>query len=163
MHGHHRILTIIDGKGTGFGNKISIQTVDLVNAFKHLGHAYNIQEGNPVSTYVYDPKEGAPLIADGIQKWAVCSLEDTTSLYFFLLQRMLDGKEIPHGKRGYYLCSPGQVAWQDIYAALAKALYKKGIIDSPELTPADDDVLEKMGPALGVEGKASVVGKIGGT
>ena len=44
-------LTIIDGKGTGFGNKISIQTVDLVNAFKHLGHAYNIQEGNPVSTY----------------------------------------------------------------------------------------------------------------
>jgi hypothetical protein len=46
-----RVLTIIDGKGTGFGNKISIQTVDLVNAFKHLGHAYNIQEGNPVSTY----------------------------------------------------------------------------------------------------------------
>jgi hypothetical protein len=42
-------LTIIDGKGTGFGNKISIQTVDLVNAFKHLGHAYNIQEGNPAS------------------------------------------------------------------------------------------------------------------
>ena len=47
------ILTVEDGKGTGFGNKISIQTVDLVNAFKHLGHAYNIQEGDPVSTYAY--------------------------------------------------------------------------------------------------------------
>lgn len=48
---HSNILTNTDGKGTGFGNKISIQTVDLVNAFKHLGHAYNIQEGDPVSTY----------------------------------------------------------------------------------------------------------------
>lgn len=76
---------------------------------------------------------------------------------------MLDGREIPHGKQGYYLCSPGQVAWQDIYAAIAKALHRKGVIDSPELTPADGEILERMGPALGVEGKASVVGKIGGT
>ena len=52
---------------------------------------------------------------------------------------------------------------QDIYAALAKALHTKVIIDSTELTPADDEILEKLGPALGVEGKASVVGKIGGT
>jgi len=74
---------------------------------------------------------------------------------------MLDEEEIPHGTQGYYLCSPGQVAWQDIYAAFAKALYKKCVIDSSELTPADDKILEKMGPALGVEGKASVVGKIG--
>ena len=76
---------------------------------------------------------------------------------------MLDGKEIPHGKQGYYLCSPGQVAWKDIYAAIARALHRKGVIDSPELTPAHDEILDKMGPALGVEGKASVVGKIGGT
>ena len=76
---------------------------------------------------------------------------------------MLDGEEIRHGKQGYYLASPGQVAWQDIYAALAQALHRKGAIDSAELTPADDEILEKMGPALGVEGKSSVVGKIGGT
>ncbi|GAB7328630.1 hypothetical protein MBLNU13_g00569t1 [Cladosporium sp. NU13] len=55
------------------------------------------------------------------------------------------------------------VAWQDIYAAIAKALHRKGVIDSPELTAADDEILEKMGSALGVEGKASVIGKIGGT
>lgn len=48
MRERFNMLTTVDGKGTGFGNKISIQTVDLVNAFKHLGHAYNIQEGNPV-------------------------------------------------------------------------------------------------------------------
>jgi len=76
---------------------------------------------------------------------------------------MLDGKDIPHGKQGYYLCSPGLVAWQDIYAALAKALHKRGVIDSPDLTPANDTILEQMAPALGVEGKFSVLGKIGGT
>jgi hypothetical protein len=76
---------------------------------------------------------------------------------------MLDEKEIPHGKQGYYLCSPGLIAWQDIYAALANALYKRGLIDSAELTPANDTILEKMAPALGVEVKSSVLGKIGGT
>jgi len=45
------MLTYADGKGSGFGNKISIQTVDLVMAFKSLGHAYNIQNGNPVSAH----------------------------------------------------------------------------------------------------------------
>jgi hypothetical protein len=44
-----------------------------------------------------------------------------------------------------------------VCTAIAGALYRKGIIDSPELT-----ILEKMGPALGVEGKSSVMGKIGG-
>ena len=50
VRGSFNMLTTIDGKGTGFGKKISIQTVGLVNAFKHLGQAYNIQEGNPGST-----------------------------------------------------------------------------------------------------------------
>jgi len=75
---------------------------------------------------------------------------------------MLDREEIPHGKQGYYLCSPGQVAWQDIYAALAQALHRKVVIDSPDLIPANDEILEMMAPTLGVEGKASVIGKIGG-
>lgn len=89
-------------------------------------------------------------------------MEDTTSLYFFLLRQILDKKDLPHGKEGYYLASPGLVAWEDIYAAIAGALHKRGVIDSPELTFADDAVLEKMAPALGVDGKSSTLGKIGG-
>jgi hypothetical protein len=54
------------------------------------------------------------------------------------------------------------IAWEDVYAAIAGALYRKGVIDSPELTLADDTILKTMGPALGVEGKSSVMGKIGG-
>jgi hypothetical protein len=54
------------------------------------------------------------------------------------------------------------IAWEDVYTVIAGALHRKAIIDSPELTLADDMVLEKMGPALGVEVKSSVMGKIGG-
>jgi hypothetical protein len=83
-------------------------------------------------------------------------------MYFFLLRKILDKKELPHGKQGYHLCSPGLIAWEDVYTAIAGALYRKGVIDSPELTLVDDTILEKMGPALGVEGKSSVMSKIGG-
>lgn len=107
--------------------------------------------------------EHRSFLADEDQKWAVCSLEDTISLYFFLLNKILNGEDVPHSKHGYFLCSPGLIAWEDIYAAIAKALLGRGLINSPELTLADDTILEKMGPALGMEGKSSVVGKIGGT
>lgn len=45
------MLTFADGKGTRLENKISVQTVDIVMAFKSLGHAYNVQEGLPVSAW----------------------------------------------------------------------------------------------------------------
>jgi hypothetical protein len=99
---------------------------------------------------------------DSHKKWAVCSFEDTISLYFFLLRKTPDKEELARGRRGYYLCSPGLVAREDMYTAIAGALHRKGIIDSLELTLADDTILEKMGPALGVEGKSPVMGTIGG-
>jgi hypothetical protein len=129
-------------------------------ACKSLGHAYNIQEGRYVSTKAY--RIGTTFDTDRHKEWAICSLEDTVSLYLFLLRMIPNKEELPHGKQGYYLCSPSLTAWEDLYTAIAGALYRKGIIDSPELTLADDTILGKMGPALGIEGKSSVMGKIGG-
>jgi hypothetical protein len=83
-------------------------------------------------------------------------------LYFFLLHKILDKEELADGRRGYYLCSPGLVAREDKYTATASALHGKRIIDSLELTLADDTILEKMRLALGVEEKSPVMGKIGG-
>lgn len=39
----------VDGKGEGFGNKISIQTVDIVQAAKATGRVYKVDDGKPVS------------------------------------------------------------------------------------------------------------------
>lgn len=39
---------IVYGKGEGFGNVISIQTVAVVQAAKAMGRVYKVDEGRPV-------------------------------------------------------------------------------------------------------------------
>lgn len=41
-----------DGKGEGFGNKISIQTVDIVKAAKVAGRVYKVDDGKPVCDFL---------------------------------------------------------------------------------------------------------------
>ena len=38
--------------------------------------------------------------------------------------------------------------WNDLYAAMAKALFKRGVIDTADGTLADQAALEKMAKAL---------------
>ncbi|KAH7124103.1 hypothetical protein B0J11DRAFT_530697 [Dendryphion nanum] len=120
---------IVYGKGEGFGNVISIQTVAIVKAAKKLRRVYRVDEGRPT--------------------WPVCQVQDNTGLYLEILRAFLEGRDIPHGRNGYYLASPGSVAWDDIYGAIAKALYKRKVIDDATIEMADDAVLQKMGDALG--------------
>jgi hypothetical protein len=40
-----------DGKGEGFGNKISIQTVAVVRAAKAAGKVYKVDDGKPVCAH----------------------------------------------------------------------------------------------------------------
>lgn len=46
------IPCIVYGKGTGFGNKISIQTVAIVQAAKALRQVYKVDNGEGVSNTV---------------------------------------------------------------------------------------------------------------
>ncbi|KAI8228647.1 hypothetical protein K4K54_002084 [Colletotrichum sp. SAR 10_86] len=132
---------IVYGKGLGFGNPISIQTVDVVTAAKGAGRVYRIGP------------EG--------QTWPVCHISDNTSLYIALARAILNGSNPDHGKFGYYLASSGSVSWDDIYAAVAKALAKRGVIDDDTAAPVTDEALRKMSDALDVE-PASAVSKVGG-
>ena len=120
---------IVYGRGLGFGNVISIQTVAIVRAAKALRRVYKVDQGNPT--------------------WPVCHILDNTSLYIEMLRAILEGRDIGHGKQGYYLASPGSVAWDDIYSALSKAMQKRGAVDDERVGEADAEVLQKMGDALG--------------
>jgi hypothetical protein len=62
---------------------------------------------------------------------------------------MLQGDDLDHGRNGYYLAASGSVVWDNLYAAIAKALAKRGIIDDESIHMADDHILEKMGAAIG--------------
>ncbi|KAJ0280590.1 hypothetical protein Brms1b_005059 [Colletotrichum noveboracense] len=132
---------IVYGKGLGFGNLISIQTVDVVTAAKGAGRVYRIRP------------EG--------QTWPVCHISDNTSLYIALARAILSGSNPDHGKFGYYLASSGSASWDDIYAAVAKAMAKRGVIDDDTVAPVTDEALRKMSDALDVE-PASAVSKVGG-
>lgn len=117
------------GKGEGFGNRISIQTVAIVRAAQAMKRVYKVDEGQPT--------------------WPVCHVLDNTALYVEILRAILAGKDLGHGKAGYFLASPGSVAWDDLYTAIAAALAKRNRIGDNTVVPANDSILEQIGEALG--------------
>ncbi|RYC61902.1 hypothetical protein CHU98_g4303 [Xylaria longipes] len=123
---------IVYGKGEGFDNKISIQTVAIVRAAEAVKRVYRVDTGRPT--------------------WPVCHVRDNTNLYLDLLRKILTGENPGYGKNGYYLASPGSVAWDDLYAAMALALAKRNVIADDTVVSANDQNLEAMGQGLGCPG-----------
>ncbi|KAK2685259.1 hypothetical protein QWA68_015646 [Fusarium oxysporum] len=140
----HRALfySFLDGKGRGFGNPISIQTVAIVQAAKALRRVYRTDAGDPI--------------------WPVVHIADNTGLYIQILRSILTGQDPGHGKRGYYLASSRSVPWNDIYNVFAKALAQRGVIDDATVQDADDEILQKMADALNCP-KDFVAPQLGGT
>ncbi|OIW28588.1 NAD(P)-binding protein [Coniochaeta ligniaria NRRL 30616] len=132
---------IVYGKGEGFGNKISIQTVAIVKAAKGVGKVYKVDDGKPT--------------------WPVCHVIDNTNLYLELLRKIVAGEDPDYGKSGYYLAASGSVAWDDIYSAMAEGLAKRKVVGDASVVRADAQALEKMGAALGVPAEIVAV-QIGG-
>ncbi|KAK7397880.1 hypothetical protein QQX98_012748 [Neonectria punicea] len=119
---------IVYGKGRGFGNPVSIQTVAIVKAAKEAKKVYKVDNDLPT--------------------WPVSHVEDTASLYIKILRKILAEEDIDYGSNGYYLAASGSVAWDDLYEAMAKSLAKRGIIEDPKVGLADDAALTKMATGL---------------
>lgn len=83
-----------------------------------------------------------------MQTWPVCHVVDNATLYLEIVRAMLTGKDIGYGKQGYYLASSGSVAWEDLYAAIAAALAKRGVVDDESVTRATDEQQAEMAAAL---------------
>lgn len=79
----------------------------------------------------------------------MCHIQDTTALYVALLAKILEEEEIDHGRQGYYLASPGSIAWTDLYKQMAKALAKRGVIENDTVHQVSDESLEEAAKALG--------------
>ncbi|KJZ79605.1 hypothetical protein HIM_01074 [Hirsutella minnesotensis 3608] len=122
------IPCIVYGRGRGFGNPISIQTVAIVKAAKAARGVYRVGSDNG--------------------SWPVCDVEDTAALYLDLLKSILAGRSPSYGPQGHYLASSGHVAWEDLYSAFAKALVDRQVIDDASVRTADEEVLRKMSEGL---------------
>lgn len=133
---------IVYGRHGGFGNPISIQTVAIVKAARAAGQVYKVDNGRPT--------------------WPVCHVMDNARLYLALLAKMLTAADnLPYGRQGYYLASSGSVAWEDLYAAIAAPLARRGVVSTANVPLADDVALEKMAEAL-TGGKEMVRLHLGG-
>ncbi|KAJ3091678.1 hypothetical protein HK100_007126, partial [Physocladia obscura] len=120
-----------NGRGLGFGNKISIQTVDIIKAALSSNHVYKIDTENSV--------------------WPVSHVADTSALYKQILSSILAGNLPDSGRNGYYLASSGLVDWNDIYSAIASALYKRRVIADSEVRLADAETVRKMAEGVGCQ------------
>ncbi|CAJ2500727.1 Uu.00g035800.m01.CDS01 [Anthostomella pinea] len=121
---------IVYGKGEGFGNPISIQTVAIVRAAKSMGRMYRFDADRPT--------------------WPVCHVVDNTIMYLDLMRKILADEDPGYGKNGYYLASSGSVAWDDLYLAMASALTKRNIIADDSVLLANDQILETLASVFGV-------------
>ncbi|KAF4162552.1 hypothetical protein CNMCM6936_001981 [Aspergillus lentulus] len=133
---------VVYGKGEGFGNKVSIQTAAIVRAARATRRVYNPNERDDWA-------------------WPVCHLLDNTMLYVEILRKILSSEDIPYGRNGYYLPSSGRVRWKDVYASIATALFKRGLLEDSAVQPANDDILGAMAGALDSP-KEMVAVQIGG-
>ncbi|KAF5231752.1 hypothetical protein FANTH_13274 [Fusarium anthophilum] len=121
---------IVYGKGEGFGNPISIQTVDIVNAALACKYVYSIT----------DPSD----------KWPVCSVSDTINYAILLIKAVLNGQDLDYGKNGFYLASSGRLCWMDLYKGVAKALYNRGLINDDNVRPITEEARETISKGLGI-------------
>ena len=79
----------------------------------------------------------------------MCHIHDTVTLYIQLLRKILSEEPIDCNRHGYYLASPGAIAWSDLYKQIAKALAKRGIVQDDTLHDANSESLEEAAKALG--------------
>ncbi|KAJ3955876.1 hypothetical protein N0V92_007590 [Colletotrichum tropicale] len=100
--------------------------------------------------------------AQGVKAYifAPCIVYNAT-LYLQILRSILNGDSPGSGKNGYYLASAGSVVWDDLYAAMAKALLKRGIISIDEVVQADQKAVDIMAGGMGVDASLVEMGLAG--
>lgn len=141
---------LVYGHGEGFGNQTSIQDVDIVRAAIKLRRVHKVDMDDPVCILHTSHQSNVYILTVNIQIWPVCHIADTANLYLHILRKILSAEEIGHGKNGFFLASSGSVTWNKVYGAMAKALAKRGLVEDGNVVQADEEVLAKMGEALGV-------------
>ena len=102
------------GAGTGLVNRFSMQIPVAFAAALRRGRAFRVSD-YPQARYSH------------------VHAEDFARLYEILLERVVGGQDVPHGERGFLFANAGEFAWPEFWERAAKALYKRGRIESEEL------------------------------
>ncbi|QGA20196.1 hypothetical protein EYB26_007897 [Talaromyces marneffei] len=138
---------IVYGKGQGFGNPISIQTVAVIRAAKKMRKIYTVDDSSAVR---FIPHKTYCSLFPGI----ISPTPPHPPLRYVTSPTDLK-------IRIEMAASSGLVKWHDLYRAFSKRLLERGVIDDDTITPADDAALEEIATVLRRR-KSFVPAEIGG-
>ncbi|KFA72092.1 hypothetical protein S40288_02263 [Stachybotrys chartarum IBT 40288] len=101
---------MVYGRGRGEWRKVSINIPALVRAATRLRMVRKFED-NGRSPAVH--------------------VDDLTDLYALLLEKIIQGEELPSGESGYYFAFAHKIDWWKTMDGLAKALHARGLVDEP--------------------------------
>lgn len=70
------------------------------------------------------------VIGDGAGLWDHLHIDDLTSLFDVIVGKIVDGADIPEGRRGIYFAGTGHHTWMDIANHIGKAGIELGVLKS---------------------------------
>jgi nucleoside-diphosphate-sugar epimerase len=96
---------------------------------------------NPVHEFCQTPKlirlaldlGQAAVVGDGTATWDNCHIVDVARLYKLVLAKILDGVDIPNGKKGIYFVQSGNHLWNDLSQGVAKAGFALGALQTTDI------------------------------
>ncbi|KAI4165844.1 MAG: hypothetical protein LQ342_000275 [Letrouitia transgressa] len=103
----------IYGRGTGDFNKQTIQVPTIIRSALKTGQVEVVGNGSGIAGHVH--------------------VEDLALLYGTVLDQLLGGENIPHGKKGIYFAATGHHTWTELSQGIADALYQLGAIKTKEV------------------------------
>lgn len=112
----------IFGLGTGPFNRYSIQLPSMITAALSTGRTI--------------------VLGDGKTVWSHIHIEDLAALFLSMLENVSLGNTIPNGRKGIYFAETGMHTHLEFSQNLARAGYKMGLLESPEVDAAS---LEEVG------------------
>jgi hypothetical protein len=60
-------------------------------------------------------------------------ISDLTAYYLRLIEKILEGADLPSGKQGYYFPIAHRFSWWDVLDRIAKALEARGLVKDSEV------------------------------
>lgn len=105
------------GTGSGFFNRLSVQIPMVFQTALRHAQGVKVSHCDAVYSHVH--------------------IEDLANLYELVLARISEGRDVPYGERGILFCDGGEFAWSELYEGVARALKKRGKLDTEELRVLD--------------------------
>jgi hypothetical protein len=135
---------LIDGKGTGAWNQLSVLLPIFINSAIQKRGVYHFAE-NTVS--LLHLKLSTLTLLTIFQGKSAVHISDQVALYARIVERILADDVPESGERGYYFALAHDLNWHETAAKFAVAMKARGLVDDEEtrVWANDEDAAEASG------------------